>query len=92
MLNTGTGLQQRKLRGDLRREVVNMLEQKDSSNRGMKWNEVIKAMEAQSSLPIDSAEFSEVVKALEADGSVKVFGDREKRTIRRTGGGGGIEA
>jgi DNA replication licensing factor MCM4 len=84
LLNTGQGLQQRKLRGDLRREIISMLEQKDTSNRGMRYNEVIKAMEAQSSLPIDTVEFAEVVRALENEGAVKVSGDREKRTIRRT--------
>lgn len=46
-----------------------------------------KAMEAQSSMPIDHAEFSDVIKALENEGSVKVHGERERRTIRRTGGG-----
>jgi DNA replication licensing factor MCM4 len=50
----------------------------------MRYNEVIKAMEAQSSLPIDTVEFAEVVRALENEGAVKVSGDREKRTIRRT--------
>lgn len=64
-----------------------MLEVKDPNNRGMRYSEVIKAMEAQSSLPIDTTEFAEVVRALENEGAVKVFGDREKRTIRRTGAG-----
>ncbi|KAK4702874.1 DNA replication licensing factor MCM4, partial [Phenoliferia sp. Uapishka_3] len=85
LLNSGQSLQQRKLRGDLRREVLQLLESKD---KGMRWNEVIKVMEGQSSLPIDNAEFSEVIKALENDGSVKVHGERDRRTIRRTGGGG----
>ncbi|KAM0747173.1 MCM-domain-containing protein [Meredithblackwellia eburnea MCA 4105] len=85
LLNSGQSLQQRKLRGDLRREILQLLETKE---KGMRWNEVIKSMEAQSSLPIDSSEFSEVIKALENDGSVKVHGDRDRRTIRRTGGGG----
>lgn len=76
LLNTGQGLQQRKLRGDLRREVLSMLEIKDSGNRGMRWNEVVKSMEAQSSLAIDLVEFAEVVRDLEGSGAVKVQGER----------------
>lgn len=53
----------------------------------MRWNDLIKMLEGQSSVPIDSAEFSEVIRSLESEGSVKVHGERERRTIRRTGGG-----
>ena len=61
LLNSGQSLQQRKLRGDLRREVLQLLEAKD---KGMRWNDLIKAMEGQSSLAIDNSEFSEVIKAV----------------------------
>ncbi|KAI5474679.1 cell division control protein Cdc54 [Pseudohyphozyma bogoriensis] len=84
LLNTGQGIQQRKLRGDLRREIVTIL---DSKEKGIRWNDLMKALEAQSSIPVENAEFSEVIKALEQEGSVKVHGEREKRMIRRTGGG-----
>lgn len=80
----GQSTHQRKLRGDLRREVLNLLESRD---RGIRWTELVKALEAQSSLPIDNAELSEIIRSLEQDGNVKVHGERDRRTIRKVAGG-----
>jgi DNA replication licensing factor MCM4 len=85
LLLAGQSNRDRKLRGDLRREVLNLLETMDASNKGMRWTEVVKALEGQSAIPVDQAEFSEVVRALEKEGTVKLTGGRETRTIRRLG-------
>ena len=62
LLNSlGQSSHQRKLRGDLRREVTSILETKE---KGIRWNDLVKAMEAQSSLPIDTTEFAEIIKAV----------------------------
>jgi DNA replication licensing factor MCM4 len=85
MLNTGTGQGQRKLREDMRREVLGLLEG-PAGLRGVKWSQAVKQLGDQSSIKVDLAEFSEVVKSLENEGIVKVIGEREKRMIRRIEG------
>lgn len=50
LLTTGQGAQQRKMRGDLRREVLNILENRDAANKGMRWTEVAAALDEQSSI------------------------------------------
>jgi DNA replication licensing factor MCM4 len=87
LLDTGVGQQDRKLRGDMRKEVLNILDASTSGGRGVKWNDVMSQLESQSSIWIDAAAFSEVVRALESEGVVKVVGDRDRRTIRRVEGG-----
>lgn len=84
LLNTGTGQGQRKMRDDMRREVLSMLEGSAGSSRGIKWMDVVKQLGGQSSIKVDSTEFAEVIKALENEGRVKVVGERERRTIRKT--------
>ena len=89
LLNTGTGTGQRKLREDMRKEVLNMLD----AGRGakgkatsMKWSDVMKTLGEQSSVKVDPVEFTEVIKGLENEGVVKVAGERDKRMIRRIEG------
>jgi DNA replication licensing factor MCM4 len=85
LLDTGVGQQDRKLRGDMRKEVLNILD--GAGQRGMKWSEVMGQLESQSSIRVDTTAFAEVIKALEHEGVCKVVGDRERRTIRRVEGG-----
>lgn len=82
LLNTGTGQHQRKLRADLKREVLKLLESM-GGNRGVRWSEVVKQLSSQSSIPVDTMEFTDVVKSLESEGLVRVVGERERRVIRR---------
>lgn len=89
MLNTGTGQGQRKMREDMRREVLALLDGMGSgsaSNRGVKWGDAVQKLQEQSSVKVDAGEFKEVVARLEQEGLVKVVGDRERRTIRRVEG------
>ncbi|KAJ9096344.1 hypothetical protein QFC21_005164 [Naganishia friedmannii] len=81
LITTGAGQQQRKLRGDLKREILTLLDA--SGRQGLKWQSAIRSIEEQSSIPVDPNEFAETVRALEHEGIVKVVGEREKRTIRR---------
>ncbi|KAE9400495.1 hypothetical protein BT96DRAFT_819233 [Gymnopus androsaceus JB14] len=82
MLNTGTGQGQIKLREDMRRELLKLLDAAGGS-RGVKWMDVIKSLGSQSSIKVDAVEFTEVVKGLENEGLVTVVGEREKRMIRK---------
>src|SRR6266568_1167985 len=83
LLNTGTGSGQRKMREDMRKELMALLDNKGGKMKGgMKWTEVVKMLSEQSSVKVDAVEFAEVVKGLENEGVLKVVGEREKRVIR----------
>lgn len=85
LLNTGTGTGQRKLREDMRKEVLNVLDA-GAKGKAIRWSDVMKALGEQSSVKVDPLEFSEVIKGLENEGLVKVVGERDKRMIRRMEG------
>ena len=85
LLNTGTGSGQRKMREDMRKEILSILDGV-GKGRGIKWAEAMKLLGEQSSVKVDAVDFAEVIKGLENEGSVKVVGEREKRTIRRIEG------
>lgn len=85
LLNTGTGTGQRKLRDDMRREMLSILNN-TAGSRGIKWVDAVKQLGEQSSIKVDTAEFGEVIKLLENEGLVKVVGEREKRMIRKMEG------
>lgn len=85
LINTGAGQQERRLRGDLKREILNLLEATSTSGGrgGIRWAEAAKQLQTQSSVRVDANEFTEAVKALESEGLVKIVGEREKRVIRK---------
>lgn len=81
LITTGAGQTARRVRADLKREILGLV---DAAGRtGLRWNAAIKALENQSSVPVDHAEFAEVVKGLCDEGVLKVVGERDRRTIRR---------
>ncbi|KAG6892051.1 hypothetical protein C0992_005140 [Termitomyces sp. T32_za158] len=84
LLNTGTGSGQRKMRDDMRKEILTLLD--GAGVRGIKWMDAMKRLGEQSSIKVDVAEFAEVIKGLENEGRVKVVGERDKRTIRKMDG------
>jgi DNA replication licensing factor MCM4 len=83
LINTGAGQQQRRLRGDLKREIMNMLDSSGGAGRGVKWSDAVKKLQEQSTIHVEAAEFQEAVRALETEGLVKVIGERDKRVIRK---------
>lgn len=83
LINTGAGQQQRKMRGDMRREILALLDGGAGSRSGVRWVDAVKQLQEQSSVAIDNAEFAEVVKTLEGEGLVKILGERERRVIRK---------
>ncbi|KAJ6629243.1 MCM2/3/5 family-domain-containing protein [Mycena sp. CBHHK59/15] len=87
LLNTGTGSGQRRMREDMRRGVLSVLDTAvGARGRGVRWNDAMKALGDQSSVKVDAGEFAEVLKTLENEGLVKVVGERERRMIRRIEG------
>ncbi|KAI8989195.1 MCM-domain-containing protein [Trametes punicea] len=85
LLDTGIGRQQRKLRADLRRAVLAMLD--GGGTRGLRWADALAQLEAQSSVRVNPADFQEVIRELEQEGLVKVVGERDRRMIKRAESG-----
>lgn len=83
LLNTGTGSGQRKMRDDMRKAVLDVLDAAGNKSRNVKWGEVVRQLNEQSSVKVDTADFNEVVKTLENEGLIKVIGERERRVIRK---------
>ncbi|KAI0080394.1 MCM-domain-containing protein [Panus rudis PR-1116 ss-1] len=88
LLDTGISRAQRKLRSDMRKEVLNLLDGMGAAGaaRGVRWADAYKKLEDQSSIRVTPADFQEVIKELEQEGLVKVIGERERRMIRRVEG------
>lgn len=87
LLNTGHGLQARKLHGDLRKEVLSILDRaaggSGASDKGVPWNEIVKVLNDQSSIPVEANELTSVIRELEQEGQVAVRGTHDKRTVRK---------
>lgn len=86
LLQTGHGLHERKILEDLKREILNVLDQsnnRSSSSRGIRWNQLLETLSNQSSIPIDPNDFSDVLKTLVSEGSIMISGERDKRLIFR---------
>jgi hypothetical protein len=62
-------------------QIMQLVDQ--AGRQGLRWTAAIRALEQQSSIPIDHSEFTEVVKGLTDEGVVRIVGERERRTIRR---------
>ena len=58
VLNTGTGTWQRKLREDIRKEVLNVLDA-GAKGKAMRWSNVIEALGEKSSVKVVALEFLE---------------------------------
>lgn len=60
-----------------------LLEAQDGANRGMRWSDLFRQLDDQSSVALDRTTFADAIKSLENDGSVKVSGAGDRRIIRR---------
>ncbi|PWZ00613.1 putative replication licensing factor MCM4 [Testicularia cyperi] len=98
LINTGRSYHQRKLAGDLRREVLQLLDQLGGASgragspsnsastaptRAVRYVDLAKALNDQSSVPVDPTDLYELVRTLESEGVVKTAGERERKTVRR---------
>lgn len=83
LITTGRSLQQRRLAGDLRTELLNVLVgMPGGGTRPVRLADLVRLLKEQSSLSIDTAELQNALRILEAEGVVQLAGDRERRTVR----------
>ena len=88
LLDTGIGRAQRRLRTDMRKELLRLLDGAGGTGntRGIKWSDAFRNLEGQSSIKVAPAEFHDMVRELEQEGVVKVVGERDRRMIKRVDG------
>lgn len=87
LINTGRGMAQRKLASDLKREVLALLDTLGGPQlKSVRYAEVARLLNEQSTVPVDATELYELVKTLESEGLVKMVGERDRRTLRRIQG------
>ena len=98
LINTGRSYHQRKLAGDLRREFLQLLDEMGSTSgratspsgpsstaptKAVRYVDLAKALNDQSTVPVDPTDLYELVRTLEGEGVVKTAGERERKTVRR---------
>ncbi|KAI5994450.1 hypothetical protein EDD15DRAFT_794535 [Pisolithus albus] len=81
LLNTGTGTGQRKLRDDMRKKILAILEGSGGKSKGIRWGDAVKRLAEQSTIGVGAAWFTEVIKAFENEGLLTVVGERDKRKV-----------
>ncbi|KAK9320565.1 MCM2/3/5 family-domain-containing protein [Lipomyces orientalis] len=86
LIQTGTSAAQRRLRSDLRRELLRAIEQMTVATGGaVRYADLLKHMNEQSSEHVENLAFGDAIRSLETEGLVNVSGDGMRRTIRRIG-------
>lgn len=86
LLTEGTSASDRRQRDALKRGVLERVDELSGSSGAARWAEVYRLLSEQSSVEVDSGEFTEAVRALETEGTVNIVGEGARRSIRRMGG------
>ncbi len=86
LLTEGTSARERRRKGDLRNEVLKLLDEMTRQGGAARWSEVVRRMGEQSSVQVEKGEFEEAVRVLEQEGQVMVVGEGVRRSIRRVTG------
>lgn len=79
LLENGAGVAASRQTGDLKQAILEILVE----GRRMKWSEVARQLDAQSTVSTNPADFNETVQSLIDDGLLQVSGERTDRRLRR---------
>ncbi|EDP43043.1 hypothetical protein MGL_2639 [Malassezia globosa CBS 7966] len=92
LLTTGRSLHQRRLAGDMKNELLSMIQKlahekmghggSGSTSRPVRVTELVRAFREQSSVTIDTNELHDAIRSLEAEGTLQLAGERDRRTVR----------
>lgn len=89
LLGEGGSSLERKRREDLKRAVLETLDNWDSvrvSGGSVRYSDLFRRLADGVSVELEGAEFSEAVRALEQEGKLQVVGEGTRRTVRRVTG------
>ncbi|GAO52333.1 DNA replication licensing factor mcm4 [Saitoella complicata NRRL Y-17804] len=86
LITTGQSAANRRARGDMKNEVLNIVKDMTGAGQAARYSEVLKKLGEQSSAHVDAGEFGELMRTLEAEGVVKVTGEGARKVIRQISG------
>jgi DNA replication licensing factor MCM4 len=86
LLTEGTSASERRRKADLKKAVLELLDEMTRQGGAARWSEVFRRIGEMGSAGVEGVEFAEVVRALEVEGVVSVGGEGPRRSIRRVTG------
>jgi DNA replication licensing factor MCM4 len=88
LLSEGGSASDRRRKEDLKRGVLQVLDNDDSVRSGgaTRYADVFRRLGEGSSVEVEGTEFSEALRSLEQEGKVQVVGEGARRSIRRVTG------
>lgn len=86
LLTEGTSASERRNKEALKRGVLGVIDDLAGGGGAARWAEAYRVLNEQSSIEVDSAQFTEAVRALESEGIVNILGEGARRSIRRAPG------
>lgn len=82
LLTEGTSASERRLREDLKKEVLAELDRRGGVNNGaVRWTDLYQSMAE--NVQIEHQQFTDAVRALDAEGAINISGEGPRRSIRR---------
>ena len=86
LLTEGTSASERRRKGDLKKAILDLLDDMTRSGGAARYAEVYRRLGEQGSAQVEGVEFAEALRALEQEGQVNVSGEGPRRSIRRVTG------
>jgi DNA replication licensing factor MCM4 len=88
LLTEGTSASERRRKEDLKKAVLDLLDDMTRGGGSARYAEVYKRLseQAQASLEVEGTEFAEALRSLEQEGKISVSGEGARRSIRRMTG------
>lgn len=86
LIQTGTSSAQRKLRADLKTQIINLLDSSlGEGSDTISYDELQKRLTENSSITLENLEFGNAIRSLEQDGRIVIQGSGARRSIRKFG-------
>ena len=86
LLTEGTSASERRRKGDLKRAILELLDEMTRAGNAARYAEVYRRIGEQGSAQVEGVEFAEALRTLEQEGQVTVSGEGPRRSIRRVTG------
>ncbi|EMR08307.1 hypothetical protein PNEG_03150 [Pneumocystis murina B123] len=83
LIYTGEGIVQRRAKGDLKRELLKLLEEMSAHGSSIKFVDLFKKFSEQSTVEINLNEFNDALRSLETNDSIQILGEGSKRIFRK---------
>ena len=86
LIHTGHSALERRQKGDLRREILKLVDEADGKGIPVRWGDIATRLSDQSTVPVEPVAFAEAMRVLESEGLFIVSGEGPRRIIRRVAG------